>query len=409
MKKALHIAASPNTEKDDVKIALKKWLTPWSWSKSRGDQDLKIKTADYFNCNNVCLYDSGRSAIMEVLKAFEIGPGDEVLVHAFTCLVVVNPILWVGAKPVYVDVNKKNFNFDIDDLKRKITSKTRAVIIQHSFGIPEDVESIRRIVGDRVIIIEDLAHALGSRVDGRKLGTFGDATILTFGIEKVITSIRGGAAIVFNKEAASRMEGNYNSLPNFPRAFVGVSLFNPIFWYLTLPVYYFGIGKLTLGRIKVFFGHKLGLLGRMIEKGEYYGSKPNWMPAKISPVLAEIGVNQWGKLKEFNDHRESITKIYESILNIKYEGATSMLRFPILTECRKDLLKSAKDKGYVFGDWYKKILYAPIDALPGLGYETGSCRVAEEIKDKIINLPTFIKISEYDANKIAKLVKLFLD
>jgi len=408
MKKALHIAASPNTEKDDVKIALKHLMSPWTWRKQEYQEKLQNKIEEYFNASNVCLYDSGRSAIMEVLKAFNVGAGDEVLVHAFTCLVVANPVMWAGARPVYIDVNKQNFNFDLYDLKKKITNKTKAIIIQHSFGIPEDVEEIRKIVGSKVIIIEDLAHSLGVRFNNKILGTFGDAAILTLGIEKVITSVRGGAAIIFNKEAAERMNKNYKNLPEFPKSYTFVSLFNPIFWYLTLPIYYLGIGKLTLGRIKVFLGHKLNLLGRMIEKEEYTGSKPKWMPSKISPALCEIGCNQWDKLERLNNHREEIKKIYERELGINYSGTSAMLRFPVLVRDRDKLLALAKNKGWVFGDWYKKILYSPEENLAGFGYSKGLCPKAEELKGKIINLPTFIKVTPKEATQIAEFVKKWL-
>ena len=409
MKKAVHIAASPNTQKDDVKLAWKLWTRPWSWKGSRGGKELQEKISDYFETENVCMFDSGRSAIMEVLRAFGIGPGDEVLVHAFTCLVVANPVKWVGAKPVYVDVNPENLNFDLQDLKNKITGRTKAIIIQHTFGIPEDVQEIRKITGDKIIIIEDLAHSLGGEFKGQKLGTFGDAVILTFGIEKVVSSVRGGAAVIYNGEAANKMKIEHDNLPEFPRSMIGISLFNPVFWSLTLPVYYFGIGKLTLGRAFVFIGHKIGILGRMIEKSEYQGSRPDWMPSKIAPVLAALGSLQWDKLGKTIMHRREIAKIYSEKLGINYENSTMLLRFPVLVKDRDSILKKTKKAGIVLGDWYKKILYAPLSTLEILGYKAGSCPNAERIKDEIINLPTHINVTAGDAEKIASLVKPFLN
>jgi len=409
MKKPIHIAASPNVERDDVMIAIRNIFRPWSWESNKHIGSLKGEISSYFETEDVCLFDSGRSAITAVLHGFGIGAGDEVLVHAFTCLVVANPVSWVGAKPIFVDVNPKNFNFDIDDLKRKITSRTRAVIVQHSFGIPEDIDVIRKIVGAKVMIIEDLAHSLGSSFKGRKLGINGDATILTFGIEKVISSVRGGAGIIFNKDAMDKMMVEYLALPSFPRGLTFIALLNPIFWWLVLPVYYFGFGVFTLGRMKVFLAHRIGLLGRMIEKSEYGGSKPKWMPAKISPALAELGLNQWKKMKKLNTHRENISKIYSQELGVNYDGATSLLRFPVLVKNRAELIKTTKAKGIVLGDWYKKILYAPQETLDHLGYKAGSCPNAEKIKDQIVNLPTYIGVKEKDAKVIANMVRPFLN
>ena len=201
------------------------------------------------------------------------------------------------------------------------------------------------------------------------------------------------------------MIDEFETLPGFPKNMIRLSLFNPIFWSITLPLYYFGIGILTFGRAFVFIGHKVGILGRMIEKSEYQGSRPKWMPSKISPVLAELGVNQWDKLHKTIMHRREITKIYSEKLGISYPDSTMLLRFPIIVDDRQMLLIKTKKAGVVLGDWYKKILYAPQNTLDALGYKTGSCPKAEEIKDKIINLPTHVNVTTIDAKRIVALIK----
>jgi len=409
MKKAILIGASPNTESDDANSAFRLLLMPWTWSRNRGDIDLKAKISELFGTKNVFLYDSGRSAITEVLHSLGIGPGDEVLVHAFTCLVVSNPVMWVGARPIYVDVNPNNFNFDLNDLKKKLTKKTKAVIVQHTFGIPEDVSQIRKIVGPKVKIIEDLAHSLGSvDQDEGLLGTKGDAAILTFGIEKVISSVRGGAAIVYSDTVADKMNLNYQALPKFPKNFLALLLFNPIFWWLVTPIYYFGFGFFTLGRAFVFIGHKLGVLGKSIESGEYEGTKPKWMPAKMSGTLALLALNQWKKLEKFNNHRAMITKIYDNAFESSYGKELKLLRYPLLIKDRAKLVKKARQKGIVIGDWYKKILYSKEKNLSSLLYKKGTCPKAEKIGKQIINLPTFIKVDKRKAEEITQLVKKFI-
>ncbi len=86
--------------------------------------------------------------------------------QAFTCNAVSNPIFWAGAKPIYVDIDE-TYNMDPADLKNKISSKTKAVIVQHTFGVPAQIEKIQEICKkNKLILIEDMAHALGSKYQG---------------------------------------------------------------------------------------------------------------------------------------------------------------------------------------------------------------------------------------------------
>src|SRR3989344_3562099 len=128
MIKPISISLSPNTEPDDVWLAFKLLFQPWRWQKGSVEVILQqeFKYAFAFN--------SGRSALMAILDSLGIEKGSEVLLQAFTCNAVPNPILWSGLKPVFVDVDKETFNIDVEDLKRKIGPKSRAVIVQHTFG-----------------------------------------------------------------------------------------------------------------------------------------------------------------------------------------------------------------------------------------------------------------------------------
>jgi len=155
---------------------------------------------DYFGLD-VFLVNSGRSALYLILKAAGIGEGDEVLIQAYTCNAVPNPIIWTGAKPIYADIKADSLNVAVDDLKKKITERTRAIILQHTFGRPGPIEEVLEITRNKkLLFIEDCAHCLGAEYKGKKLGTYGDAAIFSFGREKVISSLAGGAIIVGNKQ-----------------------------------------------------------------------------------------------------------------------------------------------------------------------------------------------------------------
>ena len=233
------IGASPNTEKDDIRLALKLLFQPWNWREDKNERVKEFEKAvsEYHGGTNAVAMDSARSAFYLLLKAYGIGPGDEVLLPSFSCLVIANPVIWVGAKPVYVDIDKETFNLSLEDLKKKVSNKTRVILVQHTFGLPVELEKVRDIVGDDVKIVEDIAHSLGGVYKGQKIGTIGDAAVATFGIEKVISSVRGGMVIVKDGEIAQKIRTELESAPHFSFVRIKIALLNPILWSIITPVY----------------------------------------------------------------------------------------------------------------------------------------------------------------------------
>ncbi|MEK9149797.1 MAG: DegT/DnrJ/EryC1/StrS family aminotransferase, partial [Candidatus Desantisbacteria bacterium] len=143
----------------------------------------------------------GRVALYAILKALGIGEGDEVLVEGFTCVVVPNAVIFAGAKPVYVPPDPKTYNMDISQIESKITSKTKAIIVQHTFGLPSDMDSTLDIAKRHNLrVIEDCAPALGADYKGRKVGTFGDAAFFSSQWSKVISTGLGGVAVTNDPE-----------------------------------------------------------------------------------------------------------------------------------------------------------------------------------------------------------------
>jgi perosamine synthetase len=135
---------------------------------------------------------SGTSALHLALLALKIGAGDEVIVPSFTCSALLNPISYVGAKPIVVDVNENDFNISPVEIKKKITKKTKAIIVPHMFGCPGDLKEITRL---GVPVIEDLAQSIGAEYQGRKVGSFGVLAICSFYATKVLTTGEGGMVL----------------------------------------------------------------------------------------------------------------------------------------------------------------------------------------------------------------------
>jgi len=405
--KPIHIAASPNTQGDDLKIAWSKLVNPWNLAKGKEAKELEELIGKDLK-GYAFTFDSARSAFYVYLKSLDLLPKSEVILPAFSCMVVANAVLWAGLKPVFVDCNENDFNYDLADLKKKLTSRTRVILIQHTFGFPEDIAEVRTMAGKSVIIVEDLAHSLGGNSALGKLGTLADAAILTFGIEKVISGVRGGMVIVRDNKIAEELALTQEESPAFPFSKTIVALLNPILWYLFTPSYYFGIGKFTLGRMLVALAHKLGLFGNMIEPCEYRACKPDWLPSRMSPALAALALNQYRKLDRMNAHRVEIAKLYLQELNKNYPANDVYLRFPLLLKNRKQAVLKTKEHGIVLGDWYKSILYAPDSSLQTLQYVKGSCPNAERLADQIVNLPTHINVSTQDARRVVKVINQYL-
>lgn len=411
MKKPIFIAASPNTEKDDLKLASKLLFQPWSWRRNDGNvEKFEKKVSEYLGGINAIALDSARSGFYLLLKAYGIGPGDEVILPSFSCLVIANPVIWVGAKPIYVDINKRTLNIDLEDLSRKLSPKTKAVLVQHTFGLPVEMEKVRNIVGPNIKLIEDIAHSLGGVYRGQKLGTIGDAAVATFGIEKVISTVRGGMVLTKDKKIAEIIRKEQSNLPEFSLIRIKIALLNPILWWIITPVYYVGFGKYTIGKAFSYFAHKIGIMGIMIEEEEYIGQKPNWLPSRMPAALARLGINQLRKIDRFNDHRRGIAEIYTQVLHMPVtpaaKGEHTFLRFSLLVdkEKREKIIKVASKNHVVLGNWYKSILYAPQSSLEILGYKKGDTPNAELVAERIINLPTGINVSKKDAKRIAEII-----
>jgi len=138
---------------------------------------------------------SGTSALHLSLLALGVGRGDQVIVPSFVCSALLHAVLYTGARPVVADVDEHDFNISAGDVRKKITSKTKAVIVPHMFGCPADVKALKKI---GIPIIEDCAQAIGAKYLGRKVGTLGDLSIFSFYATKVLTTAEGGMVISSN-------------------------------------------------------------------------------------------------------------------------------------------------------------------------------------------------------------------
>lgn len=146
----------------------------------------------YAACTN-----SGTSALHLTLLSVGIGPGDEVMIPSYVCTALLNAVHYVGASPVLADIDPVTFNMDPADAKKRMTEKTKAVVLPHMFGLTADMEGF---LGLGVPIIEDCAQAVGGTINGSKAGALGHAAIFSFYATKVMTTAEGGMVVSNSKQ-----------------------------------------------------------------------------------------------------------------------------------------------------------------------------------------------------------------
>ena len=162
-----------------------------------------------------CAVSSGTAGLHIALIAAGIGPGDEVITSPFSFIASANAILYVGATPVFVDIDPKTYNIDVSKIEKAITARTKAILPVHIFGQPAQMDEVVRIAGKHnLAIIEDACESLRAEYRGVQAGTFGVAGIFAFYANKQMTTGEGGMVVTNSK----RMDGLFRSLRNQGRA-----------------------------------------------------------------------------------------------------------------------------------------------------------------------------------------------
>lgn len=144
---------------------------------------------------------SGTAALDIAMQSINIKPGDELILPSFTIISCINEIIRIGAKPVLVDSDFNNWNMNIEQVKKKISKKTKAILIVHIYGLPVDLSEILKIAKkNKIFIIEDAAELIGQKYKGKYCGSFGDISTVSFYPNKHITTGEGGMVLTNNKK-----------------------------------------------------------------------------------------------------------------------------------------------------------------------------------------------------------------
>lgn len=349
-------------------------------------------------------YFRGRVALYAILKGLNIGAGDEVVIQAFTCLAVPEGVMASGARPVYVDIETAGFNMDPADLERKLTPQVRAIVVQHTYGIPADMRRIVSIAQERGIpIIEDCCHTLASTYKGRPVGSFGTGSFYSFEWGKPVVAGIGGSAVVNDPQLKERVKAQYEHYryPGFV-TLARIQLQYYAFKILYRPSLYWPVRSAF---------HRLGSLGL---------AESNYNPVgvdniaedfrlRMAPPLQRRLARQLTKLDDLTCHSQQIAKAYREQIRsaavthpVLPEGADPVFaRYPLLARNKQRLLQAARKANVELAEWYA----TPVHPLTGdelrlVGYEPGSCPNAEARCGEVVTLPTHPAVGKKDIERI---------
>lgn len=340
----------------------------------------------------------GRVALYAILSAAGIGEGDEVILPGFTCVVVPAAIGYTKAKPVFCDIDPNNYNADPDLIISLISSKTRAVIVQHTFGVPAPIDRLKEICGDeQILLIEDCAHAVGSISGNTPVGMLGDASFCSFQWSKPVTTGLGGVARVNNDYLLNALKEAYETLYHEPGLLTSVGLlllseiysrwYRPQAYWLTRSIY-----------------RKASSWGVVQGSSTDVELVDPSMPATYMRLYGRHREHQipkaLEKLDELSQHRCALARRYEEYFGMigAHTQATLAgtipvhLRYPILVDDRDRFLAEARAQRIEIGDWFNAPLHPLVSGAELFGYKPGACPTAEIIAKHMVNLPTHSRI-----------------
>ena len=312
---------------------------------------------------SMSLFSSATAALEAILIAKEIGPGHEVIVPAMSFVASANVVTRTGATPVFVDVSIESRNIDADSVAAALTDKTRAVMPVHFAGMPVDMAPIYELAASKgLLVLEDAAQAIGTRYQGRQVGSYGNPVSFSFHPNKNMTTIEGGAV-------ASNEPGLIKQLES---------------------IRFHGISRNENGEMNV----------------EAWGGKMN-----LPDVNATIGLAQLRKLDGFNAQRRLLAEHYLEhmprhpalVLPADAQGHSwhmfcICLDFESMGMSRNDVLETFKTRDILLGMHYPAMHL--FDLYRQLGYGRGDFPVAEQIGDQTFTLPLFPAMTTDDVDRV---------
>ncbi len=372
-------------------------------------RDYESAFASWLGARHAVSFWQGRVAEYAILRAMGIGEGDEVILSGYTCVAVPNPIKHVGATPVYVDIVPATYNMDPDKIEAAITARTRLIIVQHTYGIPAEIDSIQAIADRHGIpVIEDACMAVGSTYHGRKVGTFGLAAYWSMQWNKTFTTGFGGIVTTSDPELAQKIEQVWLDCMQAPsiKAKVLLAMMRLAHRLLVFP------------RTKRFMEGtyrwltEAGLMGFNPPVREHLQAGAINLK-RLGPGQAKAGIRELARLESNIEHRHELTALYDSLLReigwpvpVTPSYCQSVLgRFPVRGADKPRARAEASRNLVELGSWFECPLHPIETPLAAYDYHEGMCPESEKASREVVNLPLHRRVTQDVARKCVKLLQ----
>jgi len=196
---------NPDINQDEIQAVAETMKTGWV-TQGKKVEEFEKAFASYCGVKHGVAANSGTAALHLAMTALDVQTGDEVITTPLSCVATTNPIIYLNAKPVFVDVETETLNINTTLVEKKITSKTRTILPVHIFGHPVDLDPLLEIAEKHnLTVIEDAAQAHGAKYKGNRVGSFGHISCFSFYADKLITTAEGGMALTNDEEIAEKM------------------------------------------------------------------------------------------------------------------------------------------------------------------------------------------------------------
>lgn len=363
----------------------------------------------FFGTGSAYAFWKGRVALYAILRALRIGEGDEVILPGYTCVMVAGPVLYVGASPVYVDIDPDSYNTLPSEIERHLSPRTRAIIVQHTYGIPARVTDIVRLAQAHGIpVIEDCCHTFGGRLNGRLLGTFGAAAFFSGQWNKSFSTGLGGLALVQEPHLAEAVGCEQAAYP-LPSRKTAMMLAAQILAHELL------IRPSTAAKATLIFRWltEKGLVVGSSSKVDFEPTLPRDYALRPSAVQCRVGLGEVKRLAGNVSRRQwAATHYLRELPLLGYrlpvapEGSEAMLvRFPLRVSNKAEALAQAPGSGVEIGSWFERALHPEGTDHEAFRYHPGECPNAETAAAQVINLPTHPRVTERDLEKTLAFVQ----
>ena len=358
-----------------------------------------------------CSFASGRMAFYVLMQTLGVGKGDEVIINGATRSVMVNAIIRIKATPIYSDIDPNTLGSSFDEIKKCITSRTKIVVAQHSFGIPCDIHIIKELcITKNIFLLEDSALALGSAINNQLVGSFGDAALFSTDHTKPINTFNGGLLYTSNCALYQKIKFIRDSSKCLSIS-KKISIFNRILlegrW----------IHPRKFGSFQIIDAFKI-ILTKMGEKVTPYLDKDSGFevyqhddypyPAKFPSFLAELGLMELQRWKCVSKERVENLKAYiayferknlsQNLPSAYFDTSRKIVPLRIAWSQVDGLTMRGKMRYFIQVSWiwFTEPIISTTAPLCKMMYNEGDCPISEKIGANIINLPTSIPCSEVE-------------